>query len=86
MQRVPLRPVREVEEDRTLEELRPASHEVCGKHAEISKPFAGQKPTPEQAKLCRDSIWKMTPKNVCVTCHMVQGHHDSMTPKELQKP
>ena len=61
-------------------------HGPGSKHAEISKPFASQKPTAEQAKLCRDSIWKMTPKNVCVTCHMVQGHHDSMTPKELQKP
>lgn len=61
-------------------------HGPGSKHAEISKPFASQKPTPEQAKLCRDSIWKMLPKNVCVTCHVVQGHHDSLTPKELQKP
>jgi hypothetical protein len=61
-------------------------HGPGSKHAEISKPFASQKPTAEQAQLCRDSIWKMLPQNVCVTCHMVQGHHDSMTPKELQKP
>lgn len=54
-------------------------------HAEMSKPFATQKPNPEQQQACRDSIWKMLPKNVCVTCHMVQGHHDSLTPKELQK-
>lgn len=60
-------------------------HGPGSKHAEISKPFANQKPTPEQEKVCRDSIWKMLPKNVCVTCHMVQGHHDSVTPKELQK-
>jgi hypothetical protein len=54
-------------------------------HAEISKPFATQKPNPEQQQVCRDSIWKMLPKNVCVECHIVQGHHDSLTPKELQK-
>jgi hypothetical protein len=59
-------------------------HGPGSKHAEISKPFANQKPTGEQEKACRDSIWKMLPKNVCVTCHMVQGHHESQTPKELQ--
>lgn len=60
-------------------------HGPGSKHAELSKPFANQKPTPEQEKVCRDSIWKMLPKNVCVSCHVVQGHHDSLTPKELQK-
>ena len=60
-------------------------HGPGSKHAEIAKPFAQSKPTPEQEKLCRDSIWKMLPKNVCVECHVVQGHHDSLTPKELQK-
>jgi hypothetical protein len=60
-------------------------HGPGSEHAEISKPFATQKPTPEQQTICRDSIWKMLPKNVCVECHVVQGHHDSLTPKELQK-
>jgi hypothetical protein len=70
-------------------DLKGVGCEVChgpgSKHAEISKPFANMKPNPEQEKIARDSIWKMRPQNVCVTCHMVQGHHKSMTPPELQK-
>lgn len=70
-------------------DLKGTSCETChgpgSKHAEIAKPFADAKPTPAQEKLARDSIWKMLPKNICVSCHMVQGHHDSMTPPELIK-
>jgi len=70
--------------------LKHTSCESChgpgSKHAEISKPFTNKKPSPEEEKLARDSIWKMLPKNVCVSCHTVQGHHDSLTPKELRKP
>jgi hypothetical protein len=62
-----------------------ACHGPGSKHAEISKPFANQKPNPEQDKLCRDSIWKVQPKNSCIACHMIQGHHDSLTPLELRK-
>jgi len=62
-----------------------ACHGPGSKHAELSKPFLNKKPTPEQEKIARDSIWKMLPKNVCVTCHMVQGHHESQTPPELRK-
>jgi hypothetical protein len=52
----------------------------------VSKPFAQVKElTPEQEKKIRDSIWLMTPKNICVECHKVQGHHDPETPKELRK-
>lgn len=55
-------------------------------HEEVSKPFAQVKElTPEQEKKIRDSIWMMIPKNVCVECHKVQGHHDPETPKELRK-
>jgi mono/diheme cytochrome c family protein len=71
-------------------DLKGTSCEAChgpgSKHAEVAKPFANMKPTPEQEKLARDSIWKMLPKNACVECHMVQGHHESQTPKELRKP
>ena len=70
-------------------DLKGTSCEVChgpgSKNAELSKPFANQKPTPEQEKIARDSIWKMIPQNVCVSCHVIQGHHESLTPAELRK-
>lgn len=61
-------------------------HGPGSKHAEISKQFANQKLTAEQEKAVRDSIWMVHPKNVCIGCHMVQGHHESATPPELRKP
>lgn len=63
-----------------------ACHGPGSKHAEIAKQFANQKLTPEQEKSVRDSIWKVLPRNVCVACHVVQGHHDNPTPAELRKP
>lgn len=69
-------------------DLKGTTCEVChgpgSKHAEIAKEFANQKLTPEQEKAVRDSTWLMLPKNVCVECHRVQGHHDSDTPAELR--
>jgi hypothetical protein len=60
-------------------------HGPGSKHEEIAKPFAGKKLTPEQETTVRGSIWKMLPKNVCVDCHRVQGHHESETPVEMRK-
>jgi hypothetical protein len=54
-------------------------------HAEVAKPFTSAKPNEQQAKAIRDSIWLMLPKNVCVECHSVQGHHPSQTPPELRR-
>ena len=69
-------------------DLKGTSCEAChgpgSKHADIAKAFANQKATPEQEKLARDSIWKIQPKNACVQCHVMQGHHPNPTPKELQ--
>jgi hypothetical protein len=44
-------------------------------HADIAKPFANKKGLPpEQDKIVRDSIYKMLPQNVCVTCHSARSH------------
>ena len=62
-----------------------ACHGPGSKHGEIAKQFANKKLTPEQEKTVRDSIWKIQPTNVCIACHVVQGHHDNPTPPELRK-
>lgn len=45
-------------------------------HAEIAKPYAQKKKPlpPEEDKIARDSIYKMLPENVCVTCHSARAH------------
>ena len=63
--------------------------EVChgpgSEHEKVSTPFAKvKKLTPEQEKLVRGTIWRMIPKNVCVECHLTQGHKDSPTPPEMR--
>lgn len=60
-------------------------HGPGSKHGEIAKKYTNQKLTPEQEKEVRDSIWKILPKNVCIECHKVQGHHESETPPDLRK-
>lgn len=70
-------------------DLKGTSCEAChgpgSKHAELTKAFVNKKLTPEQEKVARDSIWKVEPKNNCIGCHKLQGHHDSLTPPELRK-
>lgn len=61
-------------------------HGPGSKHEEIAKPFAQTKDlTPQQEAMIRDSIWLMTPKNICVECHKTQAHGESQTPPELRK-
>ena len=62
-----------------------ACHGPGSKHAEIAKQFANQKLTPEQETTVRDSIWKINPHNTCISCHVVQGHHENPTPAALRK-
>ena len=60
-------------------------HGPGSEHEKIAQPFAKVKTlTPEQEKAVKDSIWLMLPKNVCVECHVVQGHKENPTPKELR--
>lgn len=63
-----------------------ACHGPGSKHAEMAKQFANQKLSAEQEKTVRDSIWKIRPGNVCISCHVVQGHHENPTPVALRKP
>jgi hypothetical protein len=61
-------------------------HGPGSKHEQVAKTFANvKKLSPEQDKTVRDTIWKLLPKNVCIECHMVQGHHESPTPPEMRK-
>ena len=61
-------------------------HGPGSNHAEIAKPFAKvKKLSEEDDKKVRGSTWKILPKNVCVECHITQGHHDSLTPPEMRK-
>jgi hypothetical protein len=52
-----------------------ACHGPGSEHEKICKPFLNKKTlSPEEEKSARDSIYKIQPKNVCVACHIVQGH------------
>lgn len=60
-------------------------HGPGSKHEEVSQSYAKTKELPPEAeRAIRDSIWMMLPRNICVECHMVQGHHESETPDELR--
>lgn len=61
-------------------------HGPGSKHEEVCLQYAKKKKlSPEEEKAARDSIWLVQPKNVCIGCHVVQGHKKNPTPKELQK-
>jgi hypothetical protein len=55
-----------------------ASCESChgpgSKHAEIAKSFGDKKLSQDEEAYVRSTIWKMQPKNVCVTCHLTRAH------------
>ncbi len=61
-----------------------ACHGPGSKHVEICKNLGKDKLTAEQEQAARDSIWLIPPRNVCVTCHVVQGHGKNPTPAELR--
>jgi hypothetical protein len=44
-------------------------------HVELSKTFTSKKDlTPELVKAARDSIYRMVPENICVSCHITRAH------------
>lgn len=51
-----------------------ACHGPGSKHAEIAKQYTGKELTDAQKKYVGSSIYRMQPKNICVTCHLAQGH------------
>jgi hypothetical protein len=51
-----------------------ACHGPGSKHVEIAKGFNGRKLNADEEKYVRSSIYKVLPKNVCVTCHISKGH------------
>ena len=61
-------------------------HGPGSKHEEVSQKFKNKKTlSAEEDKLVRGTIWRMIPKNVCVECHLMQGHKKSETPAALRK-
>ena len=54
-----------------------ACHGPGSKHEEACKPFLNQKTLSlEEEKTARDSIYKILPRNVCVSCHTSKGHKE----------
>jgi hypothetical protein len=51
-----------------------ACHGPGSKHAEIAKTFGEKKLSKEEQDYVRSTIYKMQPKNICVTCHLPQQH------------
>jgi Cytochrome c554 and c-prime len=51
-----------------------ACHGPGSKHAEMAKQFTGKELSDAQKKYLASSIYRMQPKNVCVTCHLLQSH------------
>lgn len=50
-------------------------HGAGSAHVEATKAFATKKNlTPEQLKLATDSIYRMVPENICVSCHVTRAH------------
>jgi hypothetical protein len=62
-----------------------ACHGPGSKHEEVAQAYGKAKLTPAQEKIVRDSCWLVMPGNVCIKCHVMQGHHESQTPPELRK-
>jgi len=54
-----------------------ACHGPGSEHEKVAKQFAEKKKlSAEEEKAVRDSIYKVLPHNVCVSCHSSQGHKE----------
>jgi hypothetical protein len=53
-----------------------ACHGPGSKHADAAKPFLLKKPTPDEEKMVRGTIYKVLPQNVCIRCHVDQDHKE----------
>jgi len=62
-----------------------ACHGPGSAHEAAAKQYANQKLTPEQETEVRDTIWKILPRNACISCHTEKAHKGSQTPPELRK-
>jgi hypothetical protein len=51
-------------------------HGAGSKHVEVAKSFGQARLTEQQGAYVRSTIHLMTPKNVCVECHMAQSHKE----------
>lgn len=52
-----------------------ACHGPGSKHQEICQEFATAKTlSPDQEKMARDSIYKLSPENSCIACHTQKAH------------
>ena len=53
-----------------------ACHGPGSKHVEAATPFISKKPTADEEKMLRGTIYKVQPQNVCVRCHATQVHKE----------
>jgi hypothetical protein len=53
-----------------------ACHGPGSAHVAASKPYISKKPSEEETKMLKGTIYKVLPQNVCMRCHATQVHKE----------